>query len=184
MRMAFATSNPLLPEDFFAPKGGIDPFIIEMNKDVEHSLLDNPGAFTVRVASFSGEVTMALDEIERASRTKVKKSRLQEGAEKANKICKALRASGVEAYEFHDRHESIVTVGNFDWISQRGIDGREQVNPGMQAVLERFTAKQGQALGGQAPNIQPARVANVSLDFQPVPIPVPKQSIGRALSGR
>jgi hypothetical protein len=43
MRLAFVTSNPLLPADYFAPKGGIDPLVVDMNRGIEHSLLDCPG---------------------------------------------------------------------------------------------------------------------------------------------
>ena len=65
----------------------------------------------------------------------IAQSRLQEGAEKANKICMALRAKNIDAYEFHDRHESVVTVGSFDWISQQGIDGRDVLNPTMVSIM-------------------------------------------------
>jgi hypothetical protein len=41
----------------------------------------------------------------------------------AHKLATALRARGWEAYEFHDRHESYVTVGSFDEMQDLG-DGR------------------------------------------------------------
>src|SRR5262245_35809849 len=49
MGSAFVTRNPLLPEELFVAKG-IDPFVLDMNKDLPHSLLKCPGRYTVRVA--------------------------------------------------------------------------------------------------------------------------------------
>ena len=66
---------------------------------------------------------MKLDEIERQGKNLP--SKLEEAAVKAHELTMALRKQGVEAYEFHDRYESIVTVG---WES---LDrGRERRNTG------------------------------------------------------
>jgi hypothetical protein len=43
--------------------------------------------------------------------------------ENAHKLTVALRSVGWEAYEFHDRSESYVTVGSFDQMQDQG-DGR------------------------------------------------------------
>src|SRR5690606_24436783 len=41
---AFATTNPMLPEEYFMiPE--VDSFVMELNSRVEHSLLNNPGKF-------------------------------------------------------------------------------------------------------------------------------------------
>ena len=37
---AFITRNPLLPEDYFTPKNGVDELVLKINKNVPHSLLD------------------------------------------------------------------------------------------------------------------------------------------------
>ena len=39
---------------------------------------------------------------------------LEEAAENAHILTESLRQQGYEAYEFHDRDQSIVTVGSFD----------------------------------------------------------------------
>ena len=52
----FVIPNPLLPEDFFS-RQEVDEFVMEMNADVTHSLLDCPGRYTVRVATFTGAGT-------------------------------------------------------------------------------------------------------------------------------
>ena len=54
MWRAFIVRNPLLPKEYFVSQG-LDPLVLQMNKYVEHSLLNNPAQFTVRVASFQGE---------------------------------------------------------------------------------------------------------------------------------
>ena len=53
MRGAFVTRNPMLPQEFFVPQG-LDPLVEQMNRDAPHSLLENPGQYTVRVATFRG----------------------------------------------------------------------------------------------------------------------------------
>ena len=60
---AFITRNPLLPEEYFVPKTGLDEFVVKMNKNVKFSLLDCPGKYTVQVAHFTGEVILNQGEI-------------------------------------------------------------------------------------------------------------------------
>ena len=57
MAQAFFTRNPLLPREYFVPKG-VDPFVAKMNQGVEHSLLDCPGEYTVQVATFRGKTIL------------------------------------------------------------------------------------------------------------------------------
>ena len=54
MGQAFFTRNPLLPREYFVPKG-VDTFVAKMNEGVEHSLLDCPGRQTIQVATFRGK---------------------------------------------------------------------------------------------------------------------------------
>ena len=53
MRMAFMIPNPLLPSEYFN-RPQLDSFVIEMNSDVKHSLLDCQGRYSIRVATFTG----------------------------------------------------------------------------------------------------------------------------------
>ena len=57
MGQAFFTRNPLLPREYFVPKG-VDPFVAKMNAGVEHSLLECPGKFTIQVATFRGKTIL------------------------------------------------------------------------------------------------------------------------------
>ena len=63
MGHAFITTNPMLLSDYFVPKGGIDELVLRMNKGVTHSLLDCPGKYTVKVATFTGAVVLDQQEI-------------------------------------------------------------------------------------------------------------------------
>ena len=97
---AFITRNPLLPEDYFVPKGGVDDLVLKINKNVKYSLLDCPGKYTVQVAHFTGEVIINQSEI-RAIETGAKagpestKQGLAAAAEKAHELTEALRHEGL-----------------------------------------------------------------------------------------
>jgi len=90
-RAAFLLPNPLLPEEYFESQK-LDEFVIGLNKRVKHSLLKNPGIYTVRVASFQGDSTFNISEIEERERElkwlsrnkkKIQSSKLAEASEKA-----------------------------------------------------------------------------------------------------
>ena len=84
MGSAFATRNPLLPESYFLPSG-LDKFVLGMNKNVEFSLLKNPGAFTVRVATFKGKETTNAREIEAIERGGKISNKLALAADRAHR---------------------------------------------------------------------------------------------------
>ncbi len=183
---AFATPNPLIPREFFAPKGA-DTFVIKMNKDVEFSLLDCPGKYSVRVATFQGNVIIDQQRVAEIEQGAEMTSRLEEAADKANKLTQALRKQGVEAYEFHDRHESYVTVGSFDWVGQERPDKKQEINPEVLAVMQRFGPTR-QLLPGssgqQVAGIQPKVIQGIALDVQPWAVEVPRRSIATDYSRR
>ncbi|MEM1304015.1 MAG: hypothetical protein AAGG46_03930, partial [Planctomycetota bacterium] len=139
MRAAFITRNPMLPKEYFAPKG-VDNFVEKMNRGVEHSLLDAGGKYTVKVATFKGR-----GEFESAAASA--KSRrgggdsdaLMLAAENAHLLVERMREQGWPAYEFHDRHESVVTVGSFDSVSRRTTAGESPVAE-VQQILQTFGA--------------------------------------------
>ena len=143
---AFLTRNPLLPREFFVPKG-IDDFVAKMNQGVEHSLLDCSGKFTVQVATFRGKAVLQTNSAKSDagsgfgwSRRKEKADPLVEAAENAHLLTAELRAHGWEAYEFHDRKESLVTIGSFDEVAQRLADGRVVATPQVQKIVQTFGA--------------------------------------------
>lgn len=144
---AFLSRNPLLPREYFVPKG-VDDFVAKMNQGVEHSLMECPGRYTVQVATFRGktilQTTSASDDSTSGFSWKWRKDKksnpLVEAAENAHLLAEKLREHGWEAYEFHDRTESIVTIGSFDQVAQRLPDGRSIPTSQVQQIVETFGA--------------------------------------------
>ena len=112
-------------------------FVQELNAGVEHSLLDCPARYTVRVATFAGmgtfnatladqgggpsggivDTSRLLDSLRGKGwrDPQIRKidgeSPLVEAADRAHRLTEALRRAGWQAWEFHDRDSSIVCVG-------------------------------------------------------------------------
>jgi hypothetical protein len=187
MGHAFLTTNPLLPPDYYAPKGVVDELVLKMNKNVEHSLLDCPGKYTVQVARFTGQVTINqrdIQEIQNDPTSKKRRPGLAEAAEKAHTLTEALRMKKYEAYEFHDRYASIVTVGSFDSVGTPRADGKTEINPKIYAIIEQFRAKTPD-LPNQLPGaMKMESLVGIYFDIQPIPVEVPKRSISRELARR
>ena len=146
MGQAFFTRNPLLPREYFVPKG-VDAFVAKMNEGVEHSLLDCPGRQTIQVATFRGKTILQTSAKEDAAsksfwggHKKDDKNPLVEAAENAHLLAKELRSHGYDAYEFHDRTESIVTIGAFAQAAQQLPDGRVVAIPEVQKIIQTFDA--------------------------------------------
>ena len=175
MGNAFVTRNPLLPQEYFVPKG-LDPLVEQMNRDVEYSLLKNSGQYSVRVATFRGSSSMKPSEAEKLP------NKLEEAAVKAHELTLLLRKKGVEAYEFHDRYESIVTVGSFDSVGAKQPGGTMELNPAVHRLMQEYGPKQ-QPLPGQAAfGLMPRSLNGISFDVQPVPVQVPRSSIAASFT--
>lgn len=115
---AFMTTNPSLTEEDLALRKR-DPFILRLNTGSDYSLMQNPAKFTVVVATFQGKSEI----FNEGSEHKVQpvSSNLSNAAERAWELCTALRRAksygydrDYEAWIFHDRYSSIVTVGSFE----------------------------------------------------------------------
>ncbi|HMC11014.1 MAG TPA: hypothetical protein VKH44_06975 [Pirellulaceae bacterium] len=178
MGASFVTRNPLLPEELFVAKG-LDPFVYDMNKDLPHSLLKCPGRYTVRVGSFRGVDTMKPAEFDRLTTQQRKISKIDQAALNASRLCAALREKGVEAYEFHDRTESYVTIGSFNDVGQPRADGKIEINPAVHRVMQEYGPVEQPKAGTDQVELY-ARVEKASgirFDPQPMPVEVPRQSI-------
>ena len=130
--MALSLHNPMLPPP--NQRGIVDPFVERINKDRPYSLLRNPRRYTVQIATFTGQTvyeksSAALDKLPDNNR---KMTELEMGERAAIALCQALRNRGIEAYEFHDRYASIVTVGGFDSVER---------NPQVQQIIQQFQAR-------------------------------------------
>lgn len=147
MAHAFISRNPLLPKEFFTP--GLDPFIVDLNKGLDYSLLKCPRKYTIKVATFRGRTTLqkAGDAVEesRGARWAKDNDPLIVAAKNAHELTLALRSKGWEAYEFHDQHESYVTVGSYDEMEDLG-DGRL-------AALTRDAQIVVNTFGASTPNV-------------------------------
>ena len=145
MSSAFATRNPLLPDDFYKTPE-VDKFVKKLNeesKHAEYNLLSCPGKFTVRVGVFTGD-NRSVGGWGGASRVVEKDdnaiSQLEIAAERAALATKALRKAGYEAYQFHDRTQSIVTIGNFNELGKVDQRNRFAYDPMIQEIIMRFGA--------------------------------------------
>lgn len=140
MRTAFVTRNPILPKEYFVPKG-VDKFVEKMNRGVKHSLLDCEGRYTIKVATFGGSGELQTASLSRRGRRNNRDSDpLIEAFEDAHLLTEELRANDWEAFEFHDRHESYVTIGSFDKVTQELADGRVVPTAEVRRIIETFGA--------------------------------------------
>lgn len=180
MRSAFITRNPLLPQEYFVPKG-VDKFVSDMNRGVKHSLLDMEGRYTVKVATFTGKAELQTASLSAARQTKKSDGvdPLVEAAENAHLLCEKMRKLNIEAYEFHDRHESYVAVGSFDEVAKIGDQGRLYPTREMMPIIQTFGAAYNTPSdpflrAGKAPQVQ-SQVSLVEAQF--------KQRYGKVAGG-
>jgi hypothetical protein len=191
--MSFLTTNPLLPKDYYAPQG-IDKFVVDLNKGVEHDLLSCKGRYSVKIATYTGKVTidqLKIHDIERGGHDWFhsdanKEDPLHVAGQKAHALAEELRKQGVEAYEFHDRYSSIVTVGSYDSVGTPQSDGKIEINPAMYEIMKTYGPDQSAVMSGQAGmtgravkiTLEGKKNVPVLLDLQPTPVEVPRRSIG------
>lgn len=192
LRNAFLLPNPMLPDEYFQATS-IDDFVIGINRKVRrYSLLDNPGKYSVRVATFGGKKVLNSSKIQQQMDDFHWRKRNGEGIEselvacanKANMLTKALRAEGIEAWEFHDRQESYVCVGSFDWLKKTDASGNEVQNPEVVKLIMKYRGnvqrRQGQpfVVGVPVPkslrNEKLPKEQRIAYDMQPLPVVVPK----------
>ena len=176
MGQAFVTRNPLLPQEYFTPTG-FDSLVESMNSGVKYSLLECPSKFSVQVATFRGNVIIDPKEVAAIERSGKMTSKLMKAAERAHRLTEMLRERGVEAYEFHDRHESIVTVGSFSTVGAKRQDGRIEIEPRIHKVLQSYAAREKPLPGGGKSGMMPRTLGGIMFDIQPKPIQVPRRSI-------
>jgi hypothetical protein len=105
------------------------------------------------------------------------KSWLEDAAKNAHTLTEALRKKDYEAYEFHDRNSSIVTVGSFDTVGTPRSDGKIEINPGVHTIMRTFGAEAKVTPGQTAQVGKPKKLAGIPFDVQPVPVEVPRRNI-------
>lgn len=200
LHAAIMIPNPLLPDDYFS-RQEVDDFVLAMNADVAHGLLDCPGRYTVRVATFTGSGTFAngdepapaaggnfvdvnrfLEALKGSGwrdpqvRGVERESRLVEAADNAHRLTEALRRAGWQAWEFHDRDSSIVCVGSIDQLAVPSDSGRPAPHPEITRIVSALGPDPAALTRGQ---VLPRSFAGILLDVQPKPIDVPRRPAGR-----
>ena len=183
MSNAFVTRNPMLPEEFFAAPQ-VDSFVQQLNEGNEFSLLKCKGRYTVVVRTFEGLGTFVDGKKDKEFVPSIE--RLDKFAVAANKMVKELRKKGEEAYEFHDRHRSLVTVGSFDHLGREMPGGGFEYSPEIREVMKKYSAFNNQHArsinGSQA--VAAHHIAMIPFDVQPKPIAIPKKSKRGLVVGR
>src|SRR5439155_26760964 len=129
-----------------------------------------PGRYTVRIASFRGVDTMKPAEFERLTSQPSDIAKLDKAALNASKLCAALRDKGVEAYEFHDRTESYVTIGSFNDVGQPRPDGKIEINPAIHRIMEEYGPVENPKAGTNQIELYAQVKFGVRLDPQPLPV--------------
>ncbi|SFJ54371.1 hypothetical protein [Planctomicrobium piriforme] len=153
---AFLTTNPLLSTSDIQQKQSTDPLLVKINSGEQYSLFENRGQYTLVIARFYGKHMMVSQKDEESAISKYftkDNVSLDAAAESARELVAVLRSSfdkeetqfnNVDAYIWHDHHESIVTVGSFSSPN----------DPAAAKYLQRF-----------GPSMK--AVGNGSLNFQP-----------------
>ena len=182
--MAFACVNPMLPPDDLSKRGTVDDFIVKINADSPYSLLNCKKRYTVKIATFTGKVEIQQDRIQNILDGRAtfsdKTSNLEIGGRAAARLAAALRAKGYEAYEFHDRGASYVTVGGFDDIGYELPNGMTELQPEIADLMNKFRAKPAdpsRIQRGAVTSIsyEPVTILDIECDPQPQIIEVPKR---------
>ena len=208
MRHAFIVPNPLLPAEYFNQRG-LDEETIALNKDVPYSLLECPGKYTVQVATFKGSTVIRQADIRDIEEgRKEMGSQLAVAAQQADALVKELRRLGYDAYQYHDRYSSIVTVGNFKSPGTTLANGQIDFDPTIKKIIEIFSARppdpndptqiqrqnasrvlSSQGMSTQALAPQKINVGTfdepiwIILDTEPVVVQIPKRPFSMSSSG-
>jgi hypothetical protein len=186
---AMVSTNPLLPRDYYAPRG-VDTLLVAANTDpeIKHSLLDCPGRYTVQVAHFTGQTILdqrRIHDIKSGREAALQKQELDKDGDpplvaatkRAHLLCEALRLKGYEAYEFHDYSTSLVCVGSFHSFGEKLPNGRVRFTPEVQRLIDVFKAKPDGSTGKLAPEYMEIGGERIFFDGAPDLVHVPRRSI-------
>ncbi len=164
---AFLTVNPLLSLEEIAQRRH-DPLLQKINSRDRYSLYNNKGKYTLVIATFSGKKMAHLGDSESPEAVKAfhkitqDHSDLDEASLNAWELAVALRelSANIDAYVWHERYQSVVTVGSFDspndpkikrylrvFAAEPGADSR-QVAGALQSILGPSSIYFGMSAGG------------------------------------
>jgi hypothetical protein len=130
---AFLTMNPLMHPDEVAAQRSVDHFVLKLNHGERNSLLENPGKFTLVVATYAGKSGIETPLGFGGNGDKfTTDDDLDIAAQEARDLAATMRqVENVEAFVWHDRYHSVVTVGSFS----------SSTDPAIAAMKARFGAR-------------------------------------------
>lgn len=118
LKNAIVTANPLIPaQELFARES--DPLVEAMNKG-PYSIYNCPGPFTLVVARFVGRSAFGEGDKDFLKDDNLKTSPLAKATDDAELMAAELnkdpqfKQAGYQAYVYHDRNKSVVTLGHFN----------------------------------------------------------------------
>lgn len=181
---AHMTVNPLLSvED--VKRRSVDPLVRSLNADMEYSLLKNPGRYSLKVATFTGgSVVQVGNQVSEKAQSFFERgmgSSLDESAVKAWELTEALRMASklgydrnFDAWVYHDRYRSVVTVGSFDRPDdprleelRKAFSGKERTHEGREVL----TAEVFSIPKNLKPGQQPEKLWMFDVDPRPIEVP-------------
>ena len=71
-----------------------------------------------------------------------------------------------------------MTIGSFDSVGQQGPGGQLDLAPAVHRVMVQFGPQQQVLPGGGQTALLPKRFGGMTFDLQPIPVLVPRKSIG------
>ena len=135
---AFMTINPLRsPEDVASRR--VDDETKFLNSGIDHALVGVKKKYTVKIATFAGKSATPIGNSKYSGKEGLFEKELQNtgkynivrAGEDAAQLARALRQKGYIAYVYHDKFQSIVTMGGFD----------SKTDPTIAEIFKAFGAK-------------------------------------------
>ena len=136
---AFVVRNPTAPIEPDPEKGKPDPFLKKLNADESFSLLKCRKHWTLVVKVYTGAVEVTDGKSDTTSRlAKIfgtpERNLLTASGMQAHSLAEVLRKMGYEAHVLHTRHQSIVTVGNYDTADDPKLQHNRKTLAGLRLV--------------------------------------------------
>ncbi len=109
LRGAILVYNPLIPPSLRPKRKQRDELLAKINQG-PYNIIHCKGKYTIQVAVWTGQVLVGPE----ADKELKPSQKLYEAASNAEELVRLLRKAGYEAYVYHGRQVSAVTVGSFD----------------------------------------------------------------------
>jgi len=109
LRGAILVYNPLIPPSLRKTAKKKDKLLAKINRG-PYNIVHCKGKYTIQVALWTGRVLIGQD----AEKDVQPSQKLYEAAANAEELVRLLRKAGYEAYVYHGRQVSAVTVGSFN----------------------------------------------------------------------